>query len=207
MDEMKVKICGITNAKDAIKAAELGADFIGFNFYAKSQRKLSPLQAKEINEDIYRRVKTVGVFVNEEAAKINTIAKYCGLNMVQLHGDETPDFCEQVNFPIIKAFRVEDSGVFKQVPLFDVDYFLFDGFSQHGYGGTGKQIAGEFMSQIKELSQHKRVFVSGGLTPENVHKVVEQVQPFAVDVASGVEINPGLKSIEKMAAFIREAKA
>ncbi len=203
---VKVKICGITNTRDAQKAVELGADFIGFNFYEKSLRKISPAKAKEISDSLLKRVPTVGIFVNENPAQINIISKYCGLDFVQLHGNETPDFCEQVHFPIIKAFRVEDEGTFKQIKLFQTEYILLDAFSPGKVGGTGKQIKKEFTPLIKELTQKRKVFMSGGLNPENVYKIVQEIDPYAVDVASGVEIKPGLKSYEKMKDFIEEAK-
>jgi phosphoribosylanthranilate isomerase len=206
MAGVKVKICGITNARDALKAAEFGADFLGFNFYEKSPRKVSPAAAKEIIGKLYKRVKTAGVFVNENPRQIDTIAKYCSLDFVQLHGTETPDFCEKIRWPVIKALAVEDEGTFKQIGLFNTDCILLDAFSPKKFGGTGKQIKEEFLPMIRELSQRKKVFLSGGLTPENVHELVESVRPFAVDVATGVEIKPGLKSHEKMRSFIAEAK-
>ena len=201
-----IKICGITNEKDAVRAAELGADFLGFNFFEKSPRKISPQQAKEIIDKLRIKVKTVGIFVNESQAQINTTAKYCGLDFVQLHGNETPDFCEKIQPPIIKAFRVEDEGTFKQIEFFSTPFILLDTFSKEKFGGTGKRIKKEFLPKIKKLSSERKIFLSGGLTPENVQKIVQEVQPFAVDVASGVEITPGLKSPEKMRKFISEAK-
>ncbi len=203
---LKVKICGITNAEDALKAVELEADFVGFNFYEKSPRHVTPQTAKNIIEKLHGKVKAVGVFVNENADQINTAAKYCGLGFVQLHGTETPDFCEKIKLPVIKAFRVEDDGTFKQIALFDVDYILLDAFSPVRYGGTGKQIKEEFMPLIKELVAKQKTFLSGGLAPENVHALVQAVAPFAVDVASGVESAPGKKDYNKMRAFISEAK-
>ena len=206
MGNVKVKICGITNLKDAQKAVELGTDFLGFNFFEKSPRKVSPATAKEIIEKIYKRVKTVGVFVNEKPAQINTIAKYCSLNFVQLHGTETPDFCEQIQVPIIKAFRVEDEGTFKQIDLFNTEYILLDAFEKGQFGGTGKEIKEEFLPLVKGLAARKKVFLSGGLTAENVHSLVQEIQPFAVDVASGIEVALGIKGPEKMRLFITEAK-
>ncbi len=206
MEDVKVKICGITNAKDALKAVELGADFLGFNFYEKSPRRVSPAEAKGIIDGLYKRVKTVGVFVNENPAQINTIAKYCSLDFVQLHGNETPDFCEKIQKPVVKAFRVEDGGTFKQIELFSTEYILLDAFSQEQFGGTGKQIKEEFLPLVKEIAAKKKIFLSGGLTAENVHELVQEIQPFGVDVASGVEISPRLKSQEKMKEFIAEAK-
>jgi phosphoribosylanthranilate isomerase len=206
MAGVKVKICGITNQRDAVTAAELGADFLGFNFFDKSPRCIAPKTAKEIIDRLYRRVKAVGVFVNENPAQINTIAKYCCLDFVQLHGTETPDFCERINQPVIKAFRVEDIGTFKQIGLFDTEYILMDAFSGQGFGGTGKQIKKEFLPLIKKVAAERKVFLSGGLTADNVHRLVREVKPFGVDVASGVEIKAGRKSAEKMRDFIAEAK-
>ena len=206
MRAVKVKICGITNEKDAVKAVEFGADFVGFNFSDKSPRKVSPQQAKDFTEKLYKRAQTIGVFVNQNPDHINTISKFCGFDFVQLHGDETPDVCEKIQLPIIKAFRLEDEGTFKQIDLFDTPYILLDAFSKQAYGGTGELIDEKFLPKIRDLVSSRKVFLSGGLTPENVHTLVEEVKPFAVDVASGVEIKPGLKSPDKMKRFILEAK-
>ena len=206
MADVKVKICGITNEKDALAAIDFGADFLGFNFFDKSPRKVSPQQAKEIVDALYKRVKTVGVFVNESPDHIKTIAKYCNFDLVQLHGDEMPGICEKFQLPTIKAFRVEDEGTFKQIEFFNCDFVLLDTFSAGEFGGTGKQIKEEFVPAIKELAMRRKIFLSGGLSPENVASVVSETKPYAVDVASGVEIKPGLKSHEKMKEFIAEAK-
>lgn len=206
MADVKVKICGITNERDALAAIDSGADFLGFNFFEKSKRKVFPRQAKEIIDALYKRVKTVGVFVNERPDHINTIAKYCGIDLVQLHGDEMPDICEKFHLPVIKAFRVEDEGTFKQVEFFNCEFVLLDAFSAGEFGGTGKQIKEEFVPAIRELAVRRKIFLSGGLTPENVADAIHETKPYAVDVASGVEIKPGLKSHEKMREFIAEAK-
>lgn len=201
----KVKICGITNYEDAVNAAILGADFIGFNFYKSSPRYIDEAEAKKILEKIPRSVKRVGVFVNEKADAVKKTVKDLNLDLIQLHGDETPDYCKQLKKEakkgIIKSFRVKGKIDMKKIKDYDADYYLFDSYKEGLFGGTGKAFDHSLLKNIK-----KPFFLSGGINAENVREAVKTAKPFAVDVASGVEQNPRKKDIAKMRNFIEAAK-
>ena len=203
----KVKICGITNEKDALNAAKLGADYIGFNFYKKSPRYIDEKKAKEIINKIPARIKKVGVFVNEDADAIIKISKNLGLDLIQLHGDETLQYCKKVKkqakIKIIKAFRIKDKKDVHKINHYKdhADYFMFDAYTEKLFGGTGKIFDWHLVNGIK-----KPFFLSGGLNPENVFNAILISLPFAVDVASGVEKKPGKKDYNKIKKFIEAAK-
>lgn len=205
----KVKICGITNYEDAANAAILGADFIGFNFYALSQRLIDKDDAKRIIGKMPKSVKSVGVFVNEEEEEVKKTVKELNLDIVQLHGDETPDYCKKlknsINKEIIKSFRIkgnEDMNTFKKYDI--ADYYLFDAFQDGLFGGTGKSFDWNLLKNIGKIE--KKFFLSGGLNCSNVRQAIKTANPFAVDAASGIEKNPRKKDIEKMKKFIEAAK-
>ena len=201
----KVKICGITNYEDAANAAILGADFIGFNFYSLSPRFIDKDDAKRIIEKMPKNVKNVGVFVNEGLEEVKKIVKDAGLDMVQLHGGETPDYCKQIKEEtkkgVIKSFRINKKEDVEKIKGYDVDYYLFDAFQDGLLGGTGKIFDWNLLKNIK-----KPFFLSGGLNCSNVKQAIKTAHPFAVDAASGIEKNPRKKDIAKMKYFIEAAK-
>lgn len=217
----KIKICGITNEKDALWAANAGVDFIGLNFYKNSPRKISVDMAKKITASLPEFVKSVGVFVDEEIDTILKIVKKVGLSAVQLHGDETPDYCaglkEKISATvpanllwegkpqIIKAFRIGSDFIMGQMSQYEnVDYFLLDTFMEDLLGGTGQTFNWDLAVEIKKLG--KPIFLSGGLIPENVSEAIKKVEPFAVDVCSGIERTPTRKDYDKMLAFVKTVR-
>ena len=203
---VRVKICGITEKDDAFKAIKFGADALGFVFYKKSPRYVSPSRARNIIAVLPPFVSTVGVFVNERLGAINDIASFCGLNAVQLHGDEDHHYCHRLKrypFKVIKAFRVTPSFHFDEAGKFNVDALLFDAYQPDAFGGTGKTFNWELLRQ----ADIKGPFIlSGGLDHENILEAIKIVKPYAVDVSSGVELEPGKKDHRKMMSFIKNAK-
>jgi phosphoribosylanthranilate isomerase len=204
---MKVKICGITNKDDAFKAIKFGADALGFIFYKKSPRCVSPSRARNIIEVLPPFVSTVGVFVNEKLGALNEITAFCGLTGVQLHGDEDHHFCHRLkryNVRIIKGFRVDNVFDFKVADKFDVDARLFDTYQENQFGGTGKVFNWEL---LKRADLRGPIILSGGLNADNVVEAIRTIRPYAVDVSSGVESEPGKKDHAKLELFIRNAKS
>lgn len=200
---VRVKICGITSPEDARMAVEAGADALGFVFYRESPRCISPDQAAAIIRLVPPFVQTVGLFVNEELTTVNSVAERCGLDLVQLHGEETPDYCAAVRRRIIKAFRVKDASSLLGMADYPVAACLLDAWSPVAHGGTGRT----FNWEIAAVAAASRCIVlAGGLTPENVAEAVATVIPYAVDVSSGVESAPGKKSNEKLIDFIRAVR-
>jgi phosphoribosylanthranilate isomerase len=199
---IKVKICGITNLEDALIAVEAGCDALGFVF-AKSPRQISPVKAKEIIKRLPPFVKTVGVFVNEDPMVVKEVARKCGLDLLQFHGDEPPEYCEDFDLKIIKAFRIRGKEDIKRIEKYkNVAAYLLDGFSKDCYGGGGVKFNWEL---AKEVKVHP-IIVAGGLNPSNVKEVIRKLHPYGVDVSSGVESEPGKKDPEKMRRFIQMAK-
>lgn len=197
--EVKIKICGMTNAGDAVKAAQLGADAVGFIFYKKSPRAVSEKTVREIVSQLPPFVQRVGVFVNETAERINTLVSRLGLDVVQLHGDETPAFCKKIKARTIRAVRVKDASVFEGLSAYPVSGFLLDTFHPAAYGGTGDVFDWKLAKRGKRLGP---VILAGGLNSANVAQAIRQVRPYGVDVCSGVEKEPGVKDIKKLRAFI-----
>lgn len=193
MDKIKIKICGITNSADALIASEFGVDALGFIF-APSPRQIEPAKARRIIRNIPPFVMTVGVFVNEAAAKIREIMHYCSLDRVQLHGDESPAFCEEMMPHAIKAISVKDKTSLQigQAYHGKVRALLLDAYSEEKVGGTGKTFDWKLASKIKK--QGTPIILSGGLNPSNIAAAIHAVRPYAVDVNSGVEERPGIKS-------------
>ena len=193
----KVKICGITNYDDAARAVDLGADALGFIF-ASSPRKIDTDRAMEIIKKLPPFVKSVGVFVNENRKKVTDIAEYCGLDNVQLHGDESPEICGRLMPRTIKALRIKDNSV----PEAYLEYrgrvkaFLLDTYSEKAMGGTGKTFNWDVALDFKKLGIP--VILAGGLNPSNIREAIEKVGPYAVDVGSGIEERPGKKDHELM---------
>jgi len=202
--QTKVKICGLTSVADALAAAAAGADLIGLMFYEGSPRHITLAQAAEISRALPPFVLRVGVFVNPDAALVSRAIAECGLNLLQFHGDEPSDFCTQFSIMSLKAIRVKDAASIAELGNYQTDGFLVDAYSKAGLGGTGERFNWELAEEAKKFG--KPIFLAGGLTPENVAEAVQQVQPFAVDVSSGVESAPGQKDPARMKAFIQAVR-
>ncbi len=210
----KIKICGIKTLKDALAAIEAGADYLGFNFYPKSVRFIEKETCAEITSTLKRehpQIKLVGVFVNSSIDQIKSILETCHLDLAQLHGDETPEMLKYFNGKAFKAIRLSastsvDESVFpflKSVPESASPALLIDAAVKGVYGGSG--VTADW-SAAAELAKKYPLLLAGGLTPENVADAVRQVQPWGVDVASGVESEPGKKDAAKMSAFVKAVK-
>ena len=197
---VKVKICGITSVANARAAAEAGADMIGLMFAEKSPRLISLATASAISRALPPFVLRVGVFVNPAAETVTRAITECGLNLLQFHGDETPEFCTQFGLMSLKAFRIRDAASLKELPKYQTDAYLLDAFSTAARGGTGGKFNWDLAIEAQKFG--KPIFLAGGLTPENVAAAVKKVNPFAVDVSSGVESAPGKKDAAKVRAFI-----
>lgn len=200
---VRIKICGMTNPEDALSAAELGADALGFIFYKGSKRYIDPLDAGLIISSLPPFVSAVGVFVNQSIDEITEYARISRIDTVQLHGDETPEFCGGLPHRLIKAVRVKDAVDIAEVELYPVRAILFDKHTDELYGGTGLSFDWGVLAGL-EIS--KKVILSGGLTPENVSRAVKMVKPYGVDVSTGVEDSPGRKNHTKMRKFIEAVK-
>jgi phosphoribosylanthranilate isomerase len=204
----KVKICGITNLEDALLSVQLGADALGFNFYPQSPRYVRPEQVRVILEKLPANILKIGVFVDVDLDVIEDIAHATGLNAVQLHGSENAEFVkklsENIDVPVIKAFRVSNAFKAEDVLQFDVDAILLDAYSPNLHGGTGETFDWEIAKQVREI--FPKMYLAGGLTLGNVRQAIDQVAPFAVDVCSSVESSPGRKDPELLRRFIAEAK-
>jgi phosphoribosylanthranilate isomerase len=204
---VKVKICGITNLKDARQALEAGATFIGFNFYERSPRYVTPSAAKRIMQSLPKKVKAVGVFVNETENKMLTIVRRIGLSHVQLHGEESPETVARLQrtLPVIKAIRVRKSFSTSELSRYkNASAFLLDGFDRHRRGGSGKSFPWDIARRAKRVG---RIFLAGGLTPANIGEAIRSARPYAVDVCSGVEAKPGKKDPAAVKKFMRAARA
>jgi phosphoribosylanthranilate isomerase len=197
-----VKVCGITNLEDALAALEAGADMLGFNFYARSPRHVEPADARRIVERMPDGVACVGVFVNESSPEdVLRIARESGVSAVQLHGDETPEFCRALGeLTTIKALRVGKGYEAERAAVFETDAVLLDAYAPDAFGGTGHTFDWAHARATREIVP--RLFLAGGLKPENVSAAIEAVGPYAVDVCSGVETSPGRKSPQLMRDFI-----
>ncbi len=200
---VRVKICGITNAKDAEIAVEAGADALGFIFVARTPRYIDPDVARAIVNDLPPLVTPVGVFADHPVAEIERVIDRCGFRTVQLHGSEAPECCRQLTVSVIKTFRVRPGGPPPPFEAYRVHAFLLDTFVEGKLGGTGKTFPLEVASSAKAFG---RVIIAGGLTPENVVQVIREVHPYAVDVSSGVESKPGRKDPQKLRDFIARAR-
>ncbi|MBI5894234.1 MAG: phosphoribosylanthranilate isomerase [Deltaproteobacteria bacterium] len=212
---IRVKICGITNLEDAIAATEYGADALGFVFYKKSPRCVDVKTVKKIVKALPPFITAVGVFVNETKDKINKIIDETGLNVIQLHGDEPPEFCNGFERKVIKAFKIQGSRAAAGFSLrqlrnlkvaatqYNVSAYLLDTYQEGIEGGTGRTFNWALAKKAKRFG---RIILAGGLTPENVADAVKKVNPYAVDVSSGVEKRPGEKDLKKVKEFIERAK-
>jgi len=202
---VKVKICGVTSVADALAAAGAGADVVGLMFYAKSPRHISLETAEEIARALPPYVLKAGVFVNPSEELVMEAITRCGLNLLQFHGDEQPEFCTRFGVMSMKAFRIRDAASLAALPEYPTEAYLLDAFSAEALGGTGEKFNWDLAIEAKKFG--KPIFLAGGLTPENVAEAVTKVQPFGVDVSSGVESAPGKKDAAKVRAFIAAAKS
>jgi phosphoribosylanthranilate isomerase len=198
----RVKVCGITDLGDALAALEAGADMLGFNFYARSPRYVTPAAARKIIERLPDGVSCVGVFVNEPTpAEVERIARAAGLGAVQLHGDETPEYCQSLrDLTTIKALRVGTDYTPESAAAYETDAILLDAYVAGERGGTGHTFDWTLATLTRE--RVPKLFLAGGLNPDNVAQAVAAVRPYAVDVCSGVESSPGRKSPELMRRFV-----
>jgi len=199
---VRIKICGITNLADALKSQELGAHALGFNFYPKSPRYITKEKAKKIIKMLPPFIVTVGVFVNEDIDEINNIIEYTGIEVVQLHGYETQDYCSKFSLPVVKTLRINDKNDLKYINSYKVSAFLLDSYSK-GYGGSGKSFDWEIAIGAK---RYGNIILAGGLNEKNILEAIKRVKPYGVDVCSGVEKAPGKKDHDKLERFINIVK-
>jgi phosphoribosylanthranilate isomerase len=196
----EIKICGITNLEDASFVAECGADALGFIFYSRSPRYVTPERVKNILEKLPDRIARVGVFVNQELQEVKKTVEFCGLDLVQLHGNEPPEYCRQ--FPssfLIKAFSPRRESDLRRLRNYPVGAILVDTYDPMCHGGTGKRSNWTLAVKVKETHS---LILAGGLNLGNVREAIEIVSPHAVDINSGVESSPGRKEYEKVKAII-----
>lgn len=194
---VKLKVCGITSLQDARAAIDCGADYLGFNFYSASPRFIEPAQAREIIEQLPRRIIPVGVFVNEPRPEDVIIRMHeTRVQMAQLHGDEDADYCRRVGAErVIKAMRTGDDFNPDSIYGYPARAILLDAFDKNLYGGTGKTANWKTARRAARLAT---VFLAGGLSPENIAEAIRAVEPYAVDVNSGVESEPGKKDLPRL---------
>ena len=203
---VRVKICGITNAADALAAVDAGANLLGFNFYEKSARFLTESAAAKIRAQLAKNVEAVGIFVNAPAAVIAALCNSLKLDAAQLHGDEPPEAVAELTrrVPVIKAFRVEPDFPLKTLDEYrDAFAFLFDAAHTGQYGGTGRTTDWDV---ARRAAKDHRIILAGGLKVENVAAAVRIVRPYGIDVASGVESKPGKKDHGRLREFIQEVR-
>jgi len=190
-----VKICGITSLSDAMLVAELGGSAIGFIFYDKSPRFVSLNKAREISKALQSTIPTIGVFVNPELDTVNNISEFVGLDFIQLHGEESPEFCNLISLPVIKAFRIDNTISSRNLEDYPVYALLFDTYKPNVLGGTGDTFD---WSIAKQLKTKLPTILSGGLNSSNLLQGISATQPEAVDINSGVESRPGKKYASKL---------
>jgi phosphoribosylanthranilate isomerase len=200
--DMKVKVCGITNIEDAKVCVDYGADAIGFIFYKGSKRFVKPQTASNIISRLPFFIMKVGVFVNENFDYINNIAWKIGLNAVQLHGDETPEFVEQIHLPVIKSFRISDEFDFSILNKYTGCTFLLDSFNPNELGGTGLQ----FNSEKIPNELRGKIILAGGISIDNIDEVYNKIKPAATDLSSSLEKSPGTKDHNKVKNFFNKIR-
>lgn len=200
----RVKICGITNLEDALETVEAGADALGFVFVPDTPRFVSSDQVAAIVAELPPFITTVGLFASKDTATIRETVNQCRLDAIQLHADVTPDFCRNLDRRVIKAVRVRDESSLSILSDYDVNAFLLDSYVEGKMGGTGKVFDWDLALRANEYG---RIIVAGGLDPDNVAQAVRHVNPYGVDVSSGVESQPGRKDSDKVRKFINAAKS
>jgi phosphoribosylanthranilate isomerase len=201
---IRVKVCGLTTRDDALRAAELGADALGFVFAPRSRRRADPDTVARAVEELPPFVTTVGVFQDQPAHRVREIARGCRLGLLQLHGGEDLEYARSLGWPVLKAVGLERREDLRRLEAFPgLGVFLLDAAAGGTSGGTGRSFHWEWAREAKRFG---RIVLAGGLGPHNVSQAVRLARPWAVDAASGTETSPGRKDIEKMRLFIRRAK-
>jgi phosphoribosylanthranilate isomerase len=202
---VKVKICGITNLEDALASVDAGCDALGFVFYKKSSRYVIPQKAKDIIKQLPPHIIKIGVFVDAPEDRVKRIAKLCHLDILQLHGDESPEFCQKFkNYRIIKAFRIKDKIDLPKILRYRTFAYLFDTYAKSKIGGTGKKFNWRLLENLSGIK--KPIFLSGGLNEKNVQEAIKLIRPDWVDISSSVEIRPGEKNHKRVRNFIHAAR-
>jgi phosphoribosylanthranilate isomerase len=197
---MRIKICGITNLNDALLCQSLGADAIGFIFFPGSKRYLPPEQVEEIVDQVSPLLLKIGVFVNEKPDTVNHIIRTCRLHGAQLHGDEPPHYIQDIHYPVIKAFRIDNQFDFSVIATYKNCSFLLDTYSPDVYGGSGASFDWECIP----AGLRSACMLAGGISAANIRQVIQKVKPAGVDLSSAVESSPGKKDPEKLKAFFKQ---
>ena len=200
---IRVKICGNVTLKDTMAAVEAGADAVGFVFYARSPRVVSPKAVAAIVSHLPPFVTPVGLFVNEKPDVVRQIASDCGIHLVQLHGEESPQYCAELRLPVLKGIRVRRREDVSVLASYRVEAILLDAYVEGVIGGTGTTFDWGLAVEAKAWGP---IILAGGLTPDNVIEAISLVQPYGVDVSSGVESAPGVKDHAKVRAFVENVK-
>lgn len=201
---VRIKICGITRFEDARVAANLGVDALGFIFFKKSPRYIAPEEAAKIIRQLPPFISRVGVFVNEELPSILEIAQIAGIDTLQLHGTESPDFCDQSPLPVLKTFSVKPDMNFSILDTYKTAGFLLDTWNSNMYGGSGKTFDWTIAKNI--CARFNNVVIAGGLGASNIEEALDMVHPYGIDISSGVEIMPGVKNPHKMRDVVKIVK-
>lgn len=208
----RIKLCGFTREEDVRAAVRGGADALGMVFYAKSQRSVSVAQARQLREAVPAFVKVVALFVNPEPELVQEVIDTVSPDMLQFHGDESPEDCERYHKPYMKAFRVGGPGMDTRADVLEecrrfssADVWLFDSYSA-AYGGSGESFDLSLLGDVLRAQDARPWVLAGGLNSENVAEYIRKLRPFAVDVSSGIEEAPGIKSAEKMAMFFEAVR-
>jgi phosphoribosylanthranilate isomerase len=201
---IKVKICGLTNVQDALVAVEAGADALGFVFWERSPRWVAVEQAAEIVKEVPGHVLRTGVFVDPSPDLVMSAIGRCGLNLLQFHGEESPEFCLQFGMMSMKAFRIRDAASLEALTRYPTDAWLLDAYTPGVPGGTGASF--DWALALEAGRNGRPVFLAGGLKPENVAEAIRCARPYGVDVSSGVEHAPGIKDHAKVRAFLAAAR-
>jgi len=202
-----VKICGITNLDDALAAVAAGADALGFNFYKPSPRYITPQHAREIVEQLPDSLLTVGVFVNQESpAAVRSIAEEAGVGALQLHGDEPPTYCGELatDYYVIKTLAVSDGFDVETAQAYDVEAIMLDTRHNSLRGGTGRVFDWSVAQLVSQTVL--KLFLAGGLSPENIENAIKTVRPFAVDACSALENKPGKKNHDRVRVFVNTVR-
>ncbi len=200
---MKVKICGITNTDDALFCEKIGANALGFVFYEKSKRFISPDEAAKIISKLSPFTTKVGVFVNNSTQEVNKVAGKIKLNAVQLHGDETPEGVSEIDFPVIKSFRINELFDFQTLNFYKNVSFLLDSYSKNEYGGTGNK----FNWHLIPNDLNGNFILAGGISIENIEEIFNKVKPKAIDVSSSLEKSEGVKDYKKVKDFFNKTNS
>ena len=208
-DVPRVKVCGLTTAENAQAVVEAGVDAIGINFWPKSKRYIAPEKAVEWLGELAGQICRIGLFVNASLDEIEAAIDHSVLDAIQLHGDETPEFCDELigfGLPIIKAIGVRGDAPVADLTEFPTDKILLDAYAPGEFGGTGRAFKWDVARQLLAANPDVFFILAGGLTPDNVADAVEAIHPHAVDVASGVESTPGVKDLDQVTRFVQASR-